>query len=162
MGDERDFRELSADELRGIEPDEMIVKREDYAALGRTSMRNISACGVISAILGALAGYAVGISPGLGKELSQRDSRLPEVRDNQQLVLHPDYLQGNVSLGYTLLTDEDHRAGWDLAERVHIGFTPGDSNRTLFYKEGFGLARAAGDSVTSVKFVEPEFFRAFE
>ena len=48
---------------------------------------------------------------------SKRDARLPEVRRNQHLILHPEYLKGTISLGYTLLTDVDHNG--DIMQDLH-------------------------------------------
>lgn len=90
--------------------------------------------------------------------LDKKDSRLPEVRGNQTLILHPDYLSGFSSLGYTLLTDMDHSGDWDVAERYHVGFTPGDSSHKYYYKKGFGPARF---SDIEIEFVEPNFFEPY-
>ncbi len=99
------------------------------------------------------------ITTGCEKEESERDSRLPEVRDNQSLILHPDYLNGMSTLGYTLLTDIDHNGDWDLAERYHAGFTTGDGSHKLYFKKGFGPAQSVN---TEVEFVEPEFFKPYQ
>jgi hypothetical protein len=88
-----------------------------------------------------------------------RDKRLPEPRENQALILHPDYKNGFVSIGYTLLTDIDNKGGWDLAERVRCGFTTGDYSRKLFFKKGFGPAQSVD---AQVEFVDPEFFDPFQ
>ena len=58
-----------------------------------------------------------------------------------------------------ICTDIDRDGSWDLAERVHTGFTTGDHSRRLYFKEGFG----PGQSVDAeVEFVKPEFFRPYE
>ena len=59
------------------------------------------------------------MSTGCEKDEIKKDRRLPEVRTNQCLILHPDYLNGSASLGYTLLGDIDQNGDWDLAERYH-------------------------------------------
>jgi hypothetical protein len=105
----------------------------------------------------ALATTLIGVlfSEGCRKEQNDRDNRLPEVGNNQTLILHPDYLRGTSNLGYTLLTDLDFDGTWDLAEKYHAGYTTGDGLHALFYKKGFGPARSVE---LETKFVEPEFF----
>lgn len=109
----------------------------------------------------ALGATLVGalFSAGCEKEQDNKDSRLPEVRNNQTLILHPDYLRGSSSLGYTLLTDMDYDGSWDVAERVHVGFTTGDGSRKLIYKKGYGPAQSVD---IPVEFAEPSYFKAFE
>ena len=109
-------------------------------------------------VLGATLAGAL-IATGCEKEESKRDSRLPEVRNNQSLILHPDYLHGVSALGYTLLTDIDHSGDWDLAERVHAGFTTGDCSKKLYFKKGLGPAQSVN---TELEFVEPEFFKPYQ
>ncbi|HLC54793.1 MAG TPA: hypothetical protein VJK07_04195 [Candidatus Nanoarchaeia archaeon] len=96
---------------------------------------------------------------GCEKETETRDSRLPLVKNNQSLILHPDYLQGRTVLGYTLLTDVDRSGNWDVAEKMDIGFTPGSYSRTLYCKEGFGPGRSVD---AKVEMVEPEFFKPYQ
>ena len=82
-----------------------------------------------------------------------RNSNLPKVRDNQAIIEHPN------KRGYTILTDIDYQNGWDLAEKVEFGFTPGSRSRILYFKKGFGPSQ----SVTAkVEFVDPEFFDLFQ
>lgn len=109
-------------------------------------------------VLGATLSGAL-MTTGCEKEESKRDSRLPKVRDNQTLILHPDYLNGNSALGYTLLIDIDYSGDWDLAERYHAGFTTGDGSHKLYFKKGFGPAQSVN---TEVEFVEPEFFKPYQ
>ena len=99
------------------------------------------------------------IVTGCENEKNKRDNRLPEVRNNQSLILHPDYLHGVSALGYTLLTDIDRSGDWDLAERYHAGFTAGDGSHKFYFKKGFGPAQ----SVTlEIEVVEPEFFKPYQ
>jgi len=109
-------------------------------------------------VLGATLAGAL-ISTGCEKEESKRDSRLPEVRNNQTLILHPDYLNGTSALGYTLLTDIDLNGDWDVAERYHAGFTTGDGSHKLYFKKGFGPAQSVN---TELEFVEPEFLKPYQ
>jgi len=90
---------------------------------------------------------------------NKRDSRLPKVRDNQTLILHPSYLNGTSSLGYTILTDIDNDGTWDVAERYHAGFTPSDSIHKFYFKKGFGPAQGVNPEMD---FVEPEFFDPYQ
>lgn len=97
------------------------------------------------------------------KEPERIDTRLPVPGDNQQLLLHPDYLRGTVSIGYTLLTDMDKDGSWDVAERVHVGYTTGDGTMTTSFKEGYGPARSMPihGTGTKVEIVGQEFFRPY-
>jgi len=88
------------------------------------------------------------------------DERLPEVRDNQSLILHPDYLNGTVSLGYTLLTDVDHDGIWDQADRVHGGFTTGDYSRNISFRKGYEPTTHSPD--VEYHLVDSDFFFAFQ
>lgn len=116
----------------------------------KNTLRNIA---LGATLVGAL------FSTGCEKEQSKRDNRLPEVTNNQTLILHPDYLRGTVSLGYTLLTDMDYDGSWDVAERVHAGFTTGDGSHKLIYKKGYGPAQSVD---IPTEFVEPSYFKQFE
>ena len=102
------------------------------------------------------------MSAGCEKEESKKDSRLPEVRKNQCLILHPDYLNGYASLGYTLLTDMNYNGDWDVAERYHSGFTTGDGSHKLYFKKGFGPAQSITSVNTEVEFVDHEFFKPYQ
>ena len=93
------------------------------------------------------------------EEQTGKDSLLPEIRKNQSLILHPDYLSGNAALGYTLLTDIDGDGSWDLAEKVHGGFTTGDYSKRVYFKKGFGPAQSVD---VKVEIVEPDFFKSYE
>ena len=87
------------------------------------------------------------------------DNRLPKIESNQTLILHPDYLSGQASLGYTLLTDTYRNGDWDVAERVHGGFTTGDFSRKFYFKNGFGPSQAVD---VPVEIVEPDFFKSYQ
>jgi len=117
---------------------------------------------LLGAALGIAFSYAyipTNIPTSCEKEEVKRDSRLPEVRGNQSLILHPDYLNGTVSLGYTLLTDVDYDGEWDVAKRYHAGFTTGDGSRKIYFKKGFGPAQSMGN--IEFEFVEPKFFKSY-
>ena len=92
---------------------------------------------------------------------SRRDGRLPEVKGNQTLILHPDYLNGKVSLHYTLLTDIDYNGDWDTAEKYYAGFTTGDGSRKVYFKKGFGPAQSMRSGI-DVEFVKPKFFEKYQ
>lgn len=104
-----------------------------------------------------LGATLVGTLISVGCKEEERDSRLPVVRDNQQIILHPDYLQGSASLGYTLLTDIGYNGDWDVSERYNAGFT-GHETHKFYIKKG---ATPAPPNV-EVEYVEPEFFKPFE
>jgi len=114
-------------------------------------------------LVGALAstGCDKEVYVGYGKEIDSKiDERLPKVGRNQSLILSPDYLNGNSSLGYTLLTDVDSDGRWDVAEKVHAGYTTGDFSKKAYFKRGFGPAQSVADG--EMEFVEPEFFEPYQ
>jgi hypothetical protein len=116
-----------------------------------------------ASILSSMCGIALGliISPvWKGEETTEKvRSNIPVVRENQSLILHPDYLNGNAALGYTLLTDLDYSGDWDLAERNHAGYTTGDGGHKLYFKKGFGPSQSVK---AEVEFVKTEFFRPYQ
>ncbi|MFH1072222.1 MAG: hypothetical protein V1743_02220 [Nanoarchaeota archaeon] len=91
----------------------------------------------------------------------QRRAFIPQPLENQQLILHPEYLQGYISKGYTLLTDIDYDGSWDCAEEYHAGFTTGDGYHRLFFKKGFGPARSLSEEV-EMMFVDEDFFKPYQ
>lgn len=100
------------------------------------------------------------LGAGCGEEKdSQAYPLLPKVDKNQALILHPDYLQGIVSLGYTLLTDMDYDGSWDVAEKYRAGFAPGDCFRKLYFKQGSGPAQSTD---LPVELVDADFFKPYQ
>ena len=116
----------------------------------KNTLKNIALGATLATVL---------FSSGCDKEQNKKDSRLPEVSNNQTLILHPDYLRGTVSLGYTLLTDMDYDGSWDVAEGVHAGYTTGDGSHKLIYKKGYGPAQSVD---IPIEFADPSYFKAFE
>ena len=111
--------------------------------------------------LGAIFAGTIGFMTLHGKiDVPTRDARLPVPRSNQSLVLHPDYSQGQVSLGYTLLTDMDYNGTWDCAEKVDAGFTPGDAQKKFYFKQGFGPSQSVEG--VEMKLVDDTFFEVVE
>jgi len=155
MTNNKDFRELSGDELRGMNSEEepKIYTESDK---NRSNMKYAVVTGTAALVLSTVLTNVIYLRA-MEEEATQ--AVMPVPRDNEQLVVHPDFLNGWVARGYTMLTDIDRDGSWDLAERVHAGFTTGDHSRRLYFKEGFG----PGQSVDAeVEFVKPEFFRPYE
>jgi len=99
---------------------------------------------------------------GCKEEEVRRNTNIPEARDNQQIILHPDYMRGHIAFGYILLTDIDRKGGWDLVENTSAGFTTGDYSCTLYCKNGFSPITSATCINAEVEFVEPKFFNVFD
>jgi len=106
----------------------------------------------------SLVGLMYGCAQNKDKKV---DTRIPKPSSNQTIVLHPDYLNGTMSSGYTLLSDLDSDGRWDVMERERIGFTTGDYQHELFYKKGFGPAQSPPEHV-KVAFVDSTFFKPYE
>lgn len=145
--------------------EEIYDDSEEYIPFGRKKVDKY--LGLLLMFGGGLLGFAIGSNPNFLNYLEKREMKnstysvfhpdLPEIRDNQSIVLHPGYLKGYDHLSYTLLTDIDEDGRWDLADRVHCGFTNGDYNRTLYYKKGYSPAQSPSHD-TKVEFVDSEFF----
>ena len=89
------------------------------------------------------------------------DNRIPIPKENQALIKDPKYLNGHISLGYTLLTDLDCDGKWDAAEQVYAGWTTGNYYHKLLFKKGFGPSQSMPESI-KVYTVEPDFFEKYE
>lgn len=96
---------------------------------------------------------------GCTAEPKVRDMRIPVPQENQQVLMHPDYLNGSISLGYTILTDMDESGDWDVAHIRRAGFTQGAYEEKMYYKEGFGPAQDAGIPTEEV---ERGFFNRYQ
>ena len=118
------------------------------------TLTKLAGIALITAILGSGCKNEI-------KDAGPNDTRIPQPRDNQSIILHPDYLAGQCHSGYTLLTDIDNDGKWDLAEKYHTGFTNGDGFHTLYYKKGYRPCQCVG-SYIKVEYVEPKFFEAYE
>lgn len=136
---------------------------------GTTKMKNLTQKVIGYALLGTLlAGPFLGAY--FGERANRRsesqsrvqDSRIPIVEKNQQLILHASYLKGYDSLGYTILTDMDHNGSWDVAERVHVGYTTGDASKDIYFKEGHGLAQSLNDPSVRVHYKADNLFSLLE
>ncbi len=90
---------------------------------------------------------------------------VPKVASNQTIILHPDYLNGKVEVGYTLLTDIDSDGTWDAAEYLHIPksglYATPPTVHKLYYKKGFGPAQSVSPAIP-LRFVDKEFFKPYE
>lgn len=124
----------------------------------KTKLNNlVRALALTSLLVGC--GSQEEISPVLAR---RNNSELPKPRENQVLILHPEYLQGQCSLGYTLLTDVDSNGSWDCAERVYMGYSPGSYSKEFFAKaEEFLPARDLGRD-TRVEEVGSMFFEKYK
>lgn len=104
---------------------------------------------------GAGAGFAVidnASEPDCEDEIA---AGLPIVRGNQALLLHPDYLSGNMGLGYTLFTDTDYSGDWEIAEvvraRLHYpGFALEGLTKTLYILPGISFGQSYDGKVEVV------------
>ena len=90
----------------------------------------------------------------MGGGCKREDSRLPQLKENQHIVVH----QNNSELNYTLLTDVDYDGSWDCAEDIQIGSTPGSYSQKFFVKEGFIPANSPYD----ITIVEESFFEKYK
>jgi len=108
-----------------------------------------------ASLIGILSGCAEVKTEG------KKDTRIPTPAFNQSILLNPHYLNGNISLGYTLLTDMDSDGKWDAAEKVYAGFTTGNYKHELFLKRGYSPAQSIPDGI-DMKFVNPEFFEPYQ
>ena len=111
-------------------------------------------------IISVLAGILIaGCNEELVKKEERKDERLPRAANNQSLLIHPRYLSGITSLGYTLLTDIDRDGKWDVAEEYKSGFTTGDGANSLYFKKGYGPAQGIHKKI---EFVDENFFKPYE
>ncbi|MBW2990629.1 hypothetical protein KY348_02900 [Candidatus Woesearchaeota archaeon] len=94
-------------------------------------------------------------------EYSTLKSPIPTPKENQQIILHPEYLRGYLAVGYILLTDVDFDGRWDVAERVRAGFTTGDASHKVFFKKGYGPAQSIPDFIKA-EYVDEKFFEPYQ